>query len=135
MVFWQSTLEIMALSDTFWKGKRVFLTGHTGFKGAWLTLLLKQLGAEVYGYSREVMSSPNFFMLCNIIQDLQQHTIGDIRNKEAKDTETSIDHIYNNNVHLTYTNCLTYTNEKALEFSKLNLSDHYPYLTTFKINN
>jgi endonuclease/exonuclease/phosphatase family metal-dependent hydrolase len=59
----------------------------------------------------------------------------DIRNKEAKDTESSIDHIYNNNVHLTYKDCLTYTKEKALEFSKLNLSDHYPYLTTFQMNN
>lgn len=39
------------LSPSFWKGKRVFLTGHTGFKGAWLTLLLVRMGAEVVGYS------------------------------------------------------------------------------------
>ncbi|WP_421019764.1 hypothetical protein, partial [Klebsiella pneumoniae] len=35
----------------FWRGKRVFLTGHTGFKGAWASLLLRRLGASVYGYA------------------------------------------------------------------------------------
>lgn len=44
----------MSLSDElrqFYSGKRVFVTGHTGFKGSWLCMMLKQLGADVYGYS------------------------------------------------------------------------------------
>lgn len=40
-----------SLSAAFWKGKKVFLTGHTGFKGSWLALWLSSLGAELYGYS------------------------------------------------------------------------------------
>lgn len=40
-----------SLDAAFWKGKKVFLTGHTGFKGSWLTLWLSSLGAELYGYS------------------------------------------------------------------------------------
>ena len=38
-------------TNNFWKGKKVFITGHTGFKGSWLCLLLKHLGAKVTGYS------------------------------------------------------------------------------------
>ena len=39
----------------FWKGRRVWVTGHTGFKGAWLSLWLQQLGAKVYGFSHEAV--------------------------------------------------------------------------------
>lgn len=45
----------------FWRGKKVFLTGHTGFKGAWLTLWLAQMGAKVYGYSLAPPTSPSLF--------------------------------------------------------------------------
>lgn len=45
----------------FWKNKLVFITGHTGFKGSWLTLLLNSLGARVIGYSLNPISKPNFF--------------------------------------------------------------------------
>ena len=45
----------------FWKNKTVFITGHTGFKGSWLTLLLNSLGAKVIGYSLNPISKPNFF--------------------------------------------------------------------------
>lgn len=55
----------------YWAGQRVFLTGHTGFKGAWLTLLLRRLGARVTGYSLDPPSQPNLFQLA--IQD------GDVR--------------------------------------------------------
>ena len=45
----------------FWKNKKVLVTGHTGFKGSWLTLLLKSLGANVVGYALNPISKPNFF--------------------------------------------------------------------------
>jgi len=47
--------------DNFYKNKRVFLTGHTGFKGSWLTLWLKSLGADVLGYSLEPETTPSMF--------------------------------------------------------------------------
>ncbi len=50
----------------FWRGKRVLLTGHTGFKGAWLTLWLLQLGAEVHGLALDPESSPNLFDALNL---------------------------------------------------------------------
>lgn len=47
--------------NSFWKDKKVFLTGHTGFKGSWLLLILINLGAEVFGYSLEADQEPNLF--------------------------------------------------------------------------
>ena len=46
---------------SFWKNKKIFITGHTGFKGSWLVLLLKSLGAKIVGYSLNPISKPNFF--------------------------------------------------------------------------
>ena len=47
--------------NNIYKGKKVFITGHTGFKGSWLTLWLKSLGAEVLGYSLEPNTIPSMF--------------------------------------------------------------------------
>ena len=49
------------LDPSFWTGRRVLLTGHTGFKGSWLLLWLQQLGAEVWGYALEPEPDPNLF--------------------------------------------------------------------------
>lgn len=60
------------------KGKKVFVTGHTGFKGSWLTLWLQQLGAEVTGYSLPAPTDPNLFTLANIEEGIRSIE-GDIR--------------------------------------------------------
>ena len=54
------------LDKHFWKGKKVFITGHTGFKGSWLCLWLKLLGADITGYALNPPTNPNLFDLCNI---------------------------------------------------------------------
>jgi CDP-glucose 4,6-dehydratase len=51
----------MKLNRTFWRGRRVFLTGHTGFKGGWLSLWLDALGADVTGYALDPPTQPNLF--------------------------------------------------------------------------
>lgn len=60
-------------------GKKVLLTGHTGFKGSWLSIVLNQLGANVYGYALEPNTKPNLFELAKV-NELISSTIGDIRN-------------------------------------------------------
>ena len=54
------------LFNQIYKGKRVFITGHTGFKGSWLALWLHQMGAEVIGYSKDIPSQPNHFELLKL---------------------------------------------------------------------
>jgi CDP-glucose 4,6-dehydratase len=64
--------------DDFYRGKRVLITGHTGFKGAWLALWLKSLGAEVMGYALEPSTQPNLFEVAEL-SDAVHSVIGDIR--------------------------------------------------------
>jgi CDP-glucose 4,6-dehydratase len=59
-------MENMAVSANFWRGKKVFITGHTGFKGSWLSLWLQSLGAEVSGYALAPTTSPNLYELANV---------------------------------------------------------------------
>lgn len=71
-----------ALSRRFWDGRRVFVTGHTGFKGGWLMALLKRLGAVPSGYALAPSSSPSLFSAIDVAS-LGTSTIGDIRDGEA----------------------------------------------------
>ncbi|MDP1864004.1 MAG: CDP-glucose 4,6-dehydratase [Thiobacillus sp.] len=69
------------MNASFWKGKRVFLTGHTGFKGSWLSLWLQQMGAEVTGYALPAPSNPSLYEVAKIEQGMRSIT-GDIRDAE-----------------------------------------------------
>ena len=69
------------VDGSFWKGKKVYLTGHTGFKGSWLCLWLQNMGALVKGYSLDVNTKPALFTLANVAAKMESET-GDIRNLE-----------------------------------------------------
>lgn len=71
------------MNAQFWQGKKVFLTGHTGFKGSWLSLWLAKLGAEVHGYALEPDTSPNLFTVAQVEGVLSSSTIADIRDSDA----------------------------------------------------
>lgn len=73
----------MTPSRDFWAGKRVFLTGHTGFKGGWLSLWLAELGAHVHGFALAPPTEPSLFVEARVEQRLAGHRIGDIRDREA----------------------------------------------------
>jgi CDP-glucose 4,6-dehydratase len=75
-------MESLVLNSSFWKNRKVFLTGHTGFKGSWISLWLQHLGAEVLGYSLAPHTSPNLFESANV-GDGMNSVIGDIRDKSS----------------------------------------------------
>jgi CDP-glucose 4,6-dehydratase len=66
------------MTSSFWRGKKVFLTGHTGFKGAWLTLWLERLGAKVTGFSLPPETDPSLFSLARLDSSMTSR-MGDIR--------------------------------------------------------
>ena len=72
-----------SLNRNFWHGKRVLLTGHTGFKGSWLGLWLTELGAEVTGVSLNPNNEQKLFEQLNLKQRLAKHYIKDIRDEIA----------------------------------------------------
>jgi CDP-glucose 4,6-dehydratase len=84
----------MELKAEFWEGKRVFLTGHTGFKGSWLSLWLQSLGAEVTGYSLAPPTFPNLFTVAGVATSMNS-LIADIRdlNKLQKAMQTAFSEI------------------------------------------
>ena len=68
----------MTIDRYFWQGKKVFITGHTGFKGSWLSLWLQLLGAEVLGYSLPAPTEPSLFELAMIGKGMTS-VVGDVR--------------------------------------------------------
>ena len=68
-----------------YKGRRVFVTGHTGFKGSWLAAWLTQMGAVVGGFSDCVPTTPSHFDAMNLGAHLEADICGDIRDREAID--------------------------------------------------
>ncbi|MEZ2576027.1 CDP-glucose 4,6-dehydratase [Buttiauxella ferragutiae] len=69
------------IDKNFWQGKRVFITGHTGFKGSWLSLWLAEMGAELKGYSLQAPTEPSLFEMAKI-GEVMESEIGDIRDFE-----------------------------------------------------
>ena len=76
-------MENLGLEGKFWDGRRVLLTGHTGFKGGWLVMWLHSLGAKIHGYALPPLSSPNLFVESNIESILESNTLADIRDEKT----------------------------------------------------
>jgi CDP-glucose 4,6-dehydratase len=74
-------VEAVEMKSTFWRGKRVFLTGHTGFKGSWLSLWLQSLGAEVSGYALPPPPGPSLFESARVGKGMHS-ILADVRDLE-----------------------------------------------------
>jgi len=70
------------MNAEFWRGKRVLLTGHTGFKGGWLSLWLQAMGAEVHGYALKPPTSTNLFEEADVASGMASSVIADIRDAQ-----------------------------------------------------
>lgn len=75
------------MNSTFWNGRKVFLTGHTGFKGSWLSLWLAQSGAEVTGYAIAPMSSEDMFLTAEVEPTLKRSVEADVRDLKRLSNE------------------------------------------------
>lgn len=82
MAIRQCAVEDMALNPSFWKDKRTLLTGHTGFKGGWLSLWLQSMGAKVVGYAHSPPTNPSLFVAANVADGMVSIE-GDIRDYGA----------------------------------------------------
>jgi CDP-glucose 4,6-dehydratase len=72
-------VEGLVMNLSFWRDRSVFVTGHTGFKGGWISLWLSNLGAKVHGYSLSPPTTPSFFSETQLESRMQSSTIADIR--------------------------------------------------------
>ena len=88
---------MLNLSNEFWKGRRVLLTGHTGFKGTWASIILNNMGAKVYGVSLPDKSKNKLFNETNMSQKIECDQGIDIRNLNALRDFFSICKPRNNN--------------------------------------
>lgn len=72
-------MEDVEVNPDFWRGKRIFLTGHSGFKGGWLSLWLQSMGAEVHGYALNPPTEINLFTVAEVGRGMASSVIADIR--------------------------------------------------------
>jgi CDP-glucose 4,6-dehydratase len=72
-------MKVAHVDPIFWKGKKVFLTGHTGFKGSWLSLWLASMGAKVTGYALVPNTATNLFNVLSIDSVIEKSHISDVR--------------------------------------------------------
>lgn len=72
---------VKLLNPKFWQGKRVLITGHTGFMGSWLTLVLTKIGANVSGYSLKPPTNPSLFEILNLKKRISNNRIGNIKDR------------------------------------------------------
>lgn len=79
-------MEGLVTKSTFWQGKKVFLTGHTGFKGSWLSIWLHKLGAEVTGYALDPPTDPSLFVQAKV-EELVTSIMADVRDLDCLVTE------------------------------------------------
>ena len=70
-------MEIEMFNQVY-KNKKVLITGHTGFKGTWLSIWLKLLGANLYGISREVLTNPSFYEVSSLKKNFKKEYFFDI---------------------------------------------------------
>jgi len=82
MAIGAGAMEGMEVNAAFWHGKRVFLTGHTGFKGGWLSLWLQSMGAEVHGYALAPPTAPNLYTVADVGKGMASSKIADIRDAD-----------------------------------------------------
>lgn len=75
-------MESLEVNPEFWRGKRVLLTGHTGFKGSWLSLWLQSLGADLKGFALEPPTNPSLFVEAEIADGMKSQ-IGDVRDYDT----------------------------------------------------
>lgn len=71
------------MNAAFWRGRSVFVTGHTGFKGSWLALWLQRAGAKVHGYSKVAPTQPNLFEVGRVAGGMSSQTLADVRDSSA----------------------------------------------------
>ncbi len=76
------------MNPDFWKQKKVLLTGHTGFKGSWMSLWLQELGATVVGYSNSIPTNPSLFKVANVEEDMKS-IVADVRDLNKLKEEIS----------------------------------------------
>lgn len=78
----KSAVAGLGMNQSFWKDKKIFITGHTGFKGAWLSMLLQSLGADLVGYSLPSPTNPSLFNICSL-KEKMVHIESDLRDLDA----------------------------------------------------
>jgi CDP-glucose 4,6-dehydratase len=78
-----SSVSSAVIDPGFWQGKSVFMTGHTGFKGGWLSLWLSSMGAKVTGYSLAPNTTPSFYDVAGIEDVMEKSIIADIRDLDT----------------------------------------------------